>query len=129
MSNEPREQLNADVTRTASNTYVNDVCGKGRCVFAARDFHAGELILINHVLPYRFLPDDNELMEHSMQWTEDKDCIALGNINLISHSAKTNCQIENRHDLSVKVLTAKEDIRKDEELTINYACDLWFEVK
>lgn len=108
-------------------TYIKTIEGKGRCVFAGRDFEEGDLILENHVITYPFL-DDHKLLEYSMAWTDDEDALALGYINLLNHSETPNCKIVDDIDAKIKRLYASSPITRDAELTIRYKCQLWFGV-
>ena len=100
---------------------------KGRCVIANRDFKKGELITVNHVITYPFLPEGSRLLIWSMWWTNKEDCLALGYINLLNHSEKyPNVCITNDYRNKMKRLYADRDIVKGEELLISYACELDF---
>ena len=101
---------------------------KGRCVHAARDFKKGELIETNPVIVYGPLPEDHELQSWSMWWTEKEDAIALGNLNLLNHSTTPNVSLSDDHVKMTKTIYAKREISKGEELTLDYGCDLWFDV-
>jgi SET domain-containing protein len=110
------------------NVYIKVHPIAGRCVFAAQDFKKGDLIAENQVLLVTYSKiESSELDNYAMAWDDQYNCIALGPINLLSHSARCNCSIENDHNALVKRIRAARDIARDEHLTIDYDCELWFD--
>jgi SET domain-containing protein len=55
--------------------------------------------------------------------------VLLGVIFLVNHSAHPNAKFERDFHTQTMHLIAIKDIEAGEEVTINYNCDLWFEVK
>jgi SET domain-containing protein len=100
--------------------FVGRSSKRGRGVFAREKIEKGTL-----------------LHDYIFEWGDDhaQCCMALGYIPLYNHSYESNCEYEmsfNRHIISIKTV---RDIRRGEELTINYngewnnAKPVWFDVK
>ena len=110
---------------------IKEVTGKGRGVFAARDFSRGELVERAPVITFPAkdvdLIDETALADYYYKWGNGHFALALGYGSLYNYSATPNLSF--RTDLLNKVMLyrAKKAIRKDQELTINYLCDLWFD--
>ncbi len=107
---------------------------KGRGVFALRDIKKGEIIEVAPVIPVSkaAVPDDGSAPDgYLLDWDEDDEdeahCMPLGYIMLYNHSKNANMALE--ADMEDYTMTAKaiRDIKKGEELTWNYSCDLWFD--
>lgn len=123
------------------NTVVKVVNGKGRGVFATRDFKKGEVVLRNEVVLYRgqsykerppVLPDGSSTINaFTMFWSQRWDSIALGHINLMNHCKHPNTRLSNKYKQKCKVAYAIKNIKKGDELTFEYQCSipLWFKVK
>lgn len=111
-----------------SNVIIAKDPKKGRMVIANRDFEKDEMIEYNHVLTYPFLPNEHPLLDWSMEWSDTEDALALGHINLLNHSEQSNVYLVNDFKEMTKTMYAKKAIKKDEELIINYDCELWFDV-
>lgn len=107
--------------------YLKEHPIKGKCVHLSVACKNGDLIDVNHVITYPFLPEGHKLLDWSMEWTETEDALALGLMNLLNHSSNSNCYLINDYETKTKRLYAKRDLLPDEELTITYACELWFE--
>ena len=126
--------------------YVRDTgTVKGRGVFAARRFKAGESIEECPVLlfkkPYEVL--HKELKNYVFHWPvpEGKaatQALALGYGSLYNHANPSNLRYETDVEALVLRFVAVRDIEPDEELTINYNADggapesedeWWFEEK
>lgn len=102
---------------------------KGRSVHSTLDFIAGELIETNPVIVYESIGKGHALYEYGMEWErEDQEAIALGHINLLNHDPNPNVTISNDYTNMTKSIYAKEYIRTGDELTIDYDCELWFDV-
>ena len=113
---------------TSKNTYITLHPIVGNCVRANNSFRKDEIIEVNNVIPVEYSSIENSsLKDYSMSWTNDLDCISLGNIQLLNHSENPNCYILNIIDSKTKMLCAKRDIKKDEHLTINYDRPLGFD--
>jgi uncharacterized protein len=115
--------------------------GRGRGVFATRDFATGATI---EVCPVIVLPDaDEPLIEQTILstyyfgWGPDGagGAFVLGYACLYNHSYEPNARYLRHLDLDQLEIVAIRDIRSGEELTINYNGDpasrapLWFEPK
>ena len=111
--------------------YIKEVAGKGRGVFAVRDFKRGELVETAPVITFPVkdvdLIDETALADYYYKWGDEHFALVLGYGSLYNYSATPNLSF--RTDLPNKVMLyrAKKAIRKNQELTINYLCDLWFD--
>jgi SET domain-containing protein len=128
------------------SVYVKDTgTPKGRGVFAARAYAAGEVVEECPVVllrkPYETL--HKELKTVAFHWevpegTAATQALALGYGSLYNHSNPSNMRYEtDSESLSIRFITVRE-IEADEELTINYNADggaaasedeWWFEEK
>jgi SET domain-containing protein len=134
------------VTLKPPSVYVRDTgTQKGRGVFAARDFSAGELVEECPVVllrkPYEVL--HKELKTIAFHWPVPEgraatQALALGYGSLYNHANPSNLRYETDEDARLLRLVAVRDIGADEELTINYNADggahisedeWWFEEK
>jgi SET domain-containing protein len=122
----------------ACTTYVKETQKYGRGIFAGRDIKAGELFEVSPVIIIciedweRYL-EKTILYNYCFYWGEDL-AIALGYGSLFNHSYEPNTKYHNnKTNLSIDFYAIK-DIKKDEEITINYNGDptddtpLWFKV-
>ncbi|WP_231592462.1 SET domain-containing protein [Methanosarcina sp. Kolksee] len=119
---------------------VKDSPGKGRGVFAQRNFKKGEVI---ETCPVIVLPAEEidsleltQLYNYYFAWGSDsKDAaIALGYGSLYNHSYNPNARYYKDFDNSLLKYVCIRDIQEDEEITINYNCDpedknpVWFDL-
>ncbi len=119
---------------------VRESPGKGRGVFAQKIFKIGEVIEVSPVI---VLPGEEidsleltQLYSYYFAWgPESKDAaIALGYGSLYNHSYTPNARYYKDFDKCLLTYVCIKDIRKDEEITINYNCDpedknpVWFDV-
>jgi SET domain-containing protein len=118
---------------------------KGRGVFAARAFSAGEVVEECPVVLLRKTYEalHKELKTISFHWETPEgsgatQALALGYGCLYNHANPANMRYETDGEALVLRLVAVRDIRPDEELTINYNADgganvsedeWWFEEK
>ncbi len=126
--------------------YVKDTgTPKGRGVFAARAYSAGELVeecpVILFRKPYEVL--HKELKTVVFHWPVPEgaratQALALGYGSLYNHSNPSNLRYETDPESPLMRFIAVRDIQPDEELTINYNADggapvsddeWWFEEK
>lgn len=118
---------------------VKDVKGKGRGVFALRDFKKGEMIEICPVLviPGRHseLILSTKLDHYAFDWDGDDDlALLLGYGMIYNHSYSPNAKI--LHDIGKRhsEITAIKPVKKGEEILVNYngtpkdKSPLWFDV-
>lgn len=131
---------------TPPNVYVKDTgTPKGRGVFAARRFGAGELVEECPVLLFKkpFEVLHKELKTVVFHWEVPEgaaatQALALGYGSLYNHSNPSNLRYETNREALVLRLLAVREIEAGEELTINYNAhggahvsdeDWWFEEK
>ena len=128
------------------SVYVKDTgTPKGRGVFAARPFAAGELVEVCPVVllrkPYEAL--HKELKTVVFHWEVPEgaaatQALALGYGSLYNHASPSNLRYETDAQALVIRLVAVRNVEAGEELTINYNADggapvseedWWFEEK
>jgi hypothetical protein len=102
---------------------------KGFCVIANKNLKKDEHVMTS---PVSVLDDYGDIKKscgldvYPMFWDKNHDCIAFGYINLLNHDSDSNIRLEqDKKNLLFKAF-AKRNIKKGEELTINYRCKLWF---
>jgi SET domain-containing protein len=120
---------------------VGKTAGRGRGVFAARDFLPGEVIEVCPVIVSAGAGDEGRIdrtnfFNYYFGWGEgERACaIALGYGSLYNHSYHPNA--DHRRDFAAGTITvtAYRPIRAGEEITINYTGEIdcrdpvWFEV-
>lgn len=116
-----------DRIQKTETTYVKTLPTVGRSVFSLMNFNIGDHIESNVVLPVNIQNIKNsELSDYLMEWTDEHDCIALGNIQLINHSDTPNCIIHDDIANTIKSIYAIKKISAGEQLTTKYKCELWF---
>lgn len=107
--------------------------GKGRGVYARRDFRAGEII---EQAPVIVLGDDQyELLNHTalrdyyFDWGEGCCAIPLGHSLIYNHADDPNAFT--RRDLARGMIAfvAGRDIAAGQEIVHRYQCPPWFEVR
>ena len=102
--------------------------GKGRGVYAAIDVRDGCQVLCDPValIEVDALRDGSAFNDYPMRWSETHNAIALGLCNLLNHSDEPNCEvIPDRTALVMRCKTLRR-IEGGEELTIQYACPVWW---
>lgn len=119
---------------------VKESAGKGRGVFAQRDFKKGEIIESSPVI---VLPSEEidsleltQLYNYYFAWgPESKDAaIALGYGSLYNHSYTPNARYYKDFEKRLLKYVCIKDIQTDEEITINYNWDpedknpVWFDL-
>lgn len=135
---EPEKELR--IERPA--IYVGLTAGRGRGVFAARAYAAGEEIEVCPVIvcggaEATALLDRTELFNYYFAWGEgDEGCaIALGFGSLYNHSYRPNADHVRNFPEGTVTVTACRPIAAGEEITINYMgktdCrdPVWFEMR
>lgn len=107
---------------------------KGRGVFATRDIRKDEVIEISPVVPVakgNILENGDAPDGYLLQWDEDTPgeeyAMPLGYVMLYNHSSEPNILIETDFNEYTMTVKAGRDIQVGEELTWNYACELWFD--
>lgn len=106
---------------------IKQVNGKGRGVFALRDYAAGEIIESAPVIPFRFgQPMPEELADMFFDWTDGRKCFLCGNFQLANHSDDPNSTFDYDEPGQKIVFHARKHIRAGEEITFHYGVPLWF---
>lgn len=111
----------------------------GRGMFAAERIKKGQIIEVCPVIviPNRDkkLIDKTHLFDYYFMWgTKNQPAIALGYGSLYNHSYDPNAEYDQKVKRNVIIFTALRNIKKDEEITVNYNGDpgnkssLWFKV-
>lgn len=107
---------------------------KGRGVFACRDISKDEIIEISPVVPVakgNIVENGDAPDGYLLQWDTDTPgeeyAMPLGYVMLYNHSSEPTIVIES--DLTEYTMTVKaaRNIKAGEELTWDYACELWFD--
>lgn len=107
--------------------------GKGRGVFTTRRIKKGEIVEIAPVIPIgkKAVPDDVPPDGWVLDWDEDTKgreyAIVMGYVMLYNHSEHPNIELESDLDEMTVTAIAIRDISPGEELTWDYACEIWFE--
>jgi SET domain-containing protein len=120
--------------------YIDTSSNRGRGVFTKERIASGTVIEVSPVIVMsqqdRLHLDKTLLHDYIFEWgtLKDKCCMALGLVPMYNHSYKSNCEyFMDFEENNITVKTVR-DIKKREELTINYNGDwndpakLWFEV-
>lgn len=112
----------------------------GRGVFTSRPIDKGTIIEISPVivLPEKDRPiiDQTLLHDYIFEWDPEtkSSAMALGYVPIYNHSYTANCEYEMDFDEQTITITTMRDIKKGEELFINYNGDwndgkkVWFDV-
>ncbi|MFH0772955.1 MAG: SET domain-containing protein-lysine N-methyltransferase [bacterium] len=102
----------------------SDVLSGIRCIKAARDIKAGEII---ESCPIILIPtkelvyhDKTVLTNYNYDWDDDNDAMVLGYCGLSNHSFSANVQYKRNFELKCMEYYAVKDIKKDEEIFVNY---------
>jgi len=121
--------------------YVNKTKEKGRGVFTKEAIPAGTQIEVSPVLVLSgndtAIVDKTKLHNYIFLWgaRETRSCIALGFCSIYNHAYEPNCEYEMDFDAETMAIKTRRDIKKGEELSINYNGDIedkspvWFDVK
>ncbi|MBO9155387.1 SET domain-containing protein [Chitinophaga sp. GCM10012297] len=121
--------------------YIQKTKEKGRGVFTKEPIPAGTLIEVSPVLVLSNsdtgIVDKTKLHNYIFLWgvRETRSCIALGFCSIYNHAYEPNCEYEMDFDAETMAIKTRRDIRKGEELSINYNGDVedksevWFDVK
>ncbi len=121
---------------------IGETEGKGRGIFARKAIKAETVIETSPVIVMsgedRKLLDKTLLHDYIFEWQpggEEMCCMALGLIPIYNHSYRSNCEYFMNYDDNTMYVQAVRDIKKGEELTINYNGEwnekkkVWFDVK
>ncbi len=116
---------------------VRECQRKGRGVYAVVPIKAGALIDSAPVLVLnaeeRRRVETTRLRHYYFRWGDDESedwsaALALGHISLCNHAPEPNAAFVLVTDQERIDLVARGDIAPGEEITIDYDCDLWFDV-
>ncbi|MGH8371951.1 MAG: SET domain-containing protein [Gammaproteobacteria bacterium] len=117
---------------------VRHTGNKGRGVFAGADIAAGQLIEAVEVIvipPAQIAAlETTSLCDYYYKWGEDSKsgALALGCASLYNHSYRPNARYVKQLERGLIEFFAIRDIKRDEEITINYNGDpdsrkgVWF---
>ena len=120
---------------------VQSTKNKGRGVFTTEPIDANTVVEISPVIVMkkedRAYLDKTLLHDYIFEWGKEKDkcCMALGLVPIYNHSYASNCEYFMDFDEDTIMVRTVRDIRRGEELTINYNGDwndesrVWFEVE
>ena len=122
----------------SSKILVRPIINKGLGVVAKENIREGEIVECSPAFvieaPENLDTDWGNLFEAMLkvlfrdryyEWGQ-KGGVVLGYGSLYNHSDNSNVSLDRRLEEKKAIYTAKRDIRAGEELTINYACPLWF---
>ena len=111
----------------------------GKGVFTTEDIKAKTIIEVSPVIVMsqeeRELLDQTLLHDYIFEWGDRKKqcCMAMGYVPIYNHSYNSNCEYEMEFEQDVIRITAVKNIKKGEELFINYngtynnSSPLWFD--
>ena len=114
---------------------------RGRGVFAAKNIKKGTVIEISPVIVLtekeRKTIEKTLLFHYVFEWGNDKKkaALALGYVSLYNHSYDSNCEYEMEFGKKLMTVKAVKDIKKGEELFINYNAvpndktKVWFDAR
>ncbi len=106
--------------------YMADSPDRGRGVFTSENLPAGRVVEISPVIVMsaeeRVLLDQTLLHDYIFLWGKDesKCCVALGYISIYNHDYHSNAEYEMNFTASTIRITTVRDIKKGEEIFINY---------
>lgn len=113
-----------------SLVHIKQTKRRGRGVFASCDLKKNQIVEISPVIPFKVQdikrPQHFPLWDYQLAWRGKKDAIGMGYLMLYNHSLSSNATFTRDYKNKVIIVKAKRNIVKNEELTINYACPLWF---
>ena len=99
---------------------------RGRGVFAAKNIKKGTVIEISPVIVLtekeRKTIEGTLLFHYVFEWGTDKKkaALALGYVSLYNHSYDSNCEYEMEYGKKRMTIKTVKNIKKGEELFINY---------
>jgi SET domain-containing protein len=111
--------------------YIKNVAEKGRGVFAAKPIRKGDIV---EAAPVIVIPDEDvdlidqtAMADYYFKWGESHFALVLGYGSLYNFSELPNLSFEVDLINEVMIYRAIKSIKRDQELTVHYQCDLWFE--
>ncbi len=121
--------------------YIAETNGRGRGVFTRKKIFTDTVIEISPVIVMntgdRTLLDKTLLHDYIFEWGESKDqcAMALGYVAVYNHSTASNCEYFMLFEEDKIIIKTVRNIKRGEELTINYNGDwnneekVWFDLK
>ena len=112
---------------------------RGRGIFATANIKAGVVIEISPVIVLsekeRKIIEQTLLFDYIFEWGENKKkaCVALGYVSLYNHNYEANCEYEMNFKKKIMTITTVRNIKKGEELFVNYNANpndktrVWFD--
>jgi SET domain-containing protein len=99
---------------------------RGRGVFATKNISKGTVIEVSPVIVLtekeRKTIEKTLLFHYIFEWGNDKKsaAVALGYVSLYNHSYNANCEYEMEFGKKLMTITTVKNIKKGEELFVNY---------
>ena len=118
--------------------FIAPTASMGRGVYTSEHIAAGTVVEISPVVVMsaeeRKLLDQTALHDYIFEWGDDSTqcCMAMGYVPVYNHSYKSNCEYVMDYPNQQISITTVREIKKGEELLINYNGDwddetpLWF---
>jgi SET domain-containing protein len=113
------------------NLYVKNAADKGRGVFAANPIRKGAIV---ETAPVIVIPDEDidlidktAIADYYFKWGDSHFAMVLGYGSLYNFSETPTVSFEADLKNQLMIFRAIRSIQKDQELTIHYLCDLWFD--
>lgn len=106
--------------------YIGKTKNMGNGVFTSEAIRANTIIEVSPVVVMkqseRKLLDQTLLHDYIFEWGDSKRqcCMALGYVPVYNHSFNANCEYEMEFEEEVIKVRTVRNVRKDEELFINY---------
>ena len=102
------------------------ISGGGRGVFAEKDFKKGEVIEVCPLITdYKKNFENSKIKDYTFKskFKKDQEVIVFGMCSMYNHSNDFN--VHHNQDPENMIYTASRDIKKGEELYVNYGGDYW----
>ncbi len=99
---------------------------RGRGVFTKTNIKKGQVLETSPVLVLtekeRKTIEKTSLFHYVFEWGNDKKkaCVALGYVSMYNHSYDANCEYEMEFGKKIMTIKTIKDIKKGEELFLNY---------
>jgi uncharacterized protein len=102
---------------------------KGRCVYAKRKFRKNQIIAVDPVIVLDVKETQKTTLSNYTLWWRGRTKVALGlGISiLINHSDNPNVWFKSAIKDKLIGIIAMRDIKKGEELVVDYEIPLWFD--
>lgn len=127
---EGRQAAEAFLLKKASlDASVRPAGEKGCGVFADRAFRAGEVVERAPIVLLKDREVGKTLDNYIYKWRGKTNALALGYGSVYNHADNPNMDFDRDFKRDRLVYTAKRDIPKGEELTVNYGGDEHFKMK